>query len=96
MDIYQVIKRPVVTERTTLLKEKENKYMFIVDKKANKYQIKDAIEKMFNVDVEKITTLNVKGKLRRLGRYSGYRPSYKKAIVKLAQGQTIKFIEESR
>jgi large subunit ribosomal protein L23 len=96
MNPYKVIKGPVITERTTLLKEKENKYVFIVDKRANKTRIKNAIEELFDVDVEKISTMIVPGKLRRLGRYSGYKPDWKKAIVKLESGQEIKIVEESR
>ncbi len=96
MNPYKVIKGPVITERTTFLKEKENKYVFIVDKRVNKRQIKNAVEELFNVDVEKIRTMIMPGKLRRLGRYSGYKPDWKKAIVKLESGQEIKIVEESR
>lgn len=93
IDIYKIIKKPIVTEKTTKLKE-ENKYVFEVDKNANKNDIKIAIEKMFNVDVESVYTSIVKGKLRRYGRYEGYRPDWKKAIVKLSKGQTIKLLDE--
>jgi len=96
MNPYKVIKGPVITERTTSLREKENKYVFIVDKRANKGRIKNAVEELFNVDVEKISTMIMPGKLRRLGRYSGYKPEWKKAIVKLEPGQGIKIVEESR
>ena len=96
MNPYNVIKKSLITEQTTELKEKENKYVFIVDKKATKNQIKPAIEELFDVDVEKIATMIVAGKLRRLGRYSGYRSDWKKAIVRLKKGQEIKAIEETR
>lgn len=96
MNIYQVIKRPLITERSTTMQEKESKYVFVVDKKANKFQIKNAVEKLFNVDVEKITTINVKGKLRRMGQNAGYRADWKKAVVRLSSGQKIKLIEESK
>lgn len=93
VDIYQIIKRPIITEKSTKLKE-ENKYVFEVDIKSTKKEIKTAIEKMFNVDVESVHTCIMKGKLRRYGRYEGYRPDWKKAVVKLAKGQTIKLFEE--
>jgi len=80
-----IIIQPMVTERTTDLME-EHKYTFVVDKSANKIDIKRAIEEIFNVKVEKVNTMNFKGKKRRLGRYpEGIRPGYKKAIVKLTE-----------
>ncbi len=93
IDVYKIIKRPIITEKTTKLRE-DNKYVFEVSLDSNKNDIKFAIEKMFNVDVESIRTNIVKGKLRRYGRYEGYRPDWKKAIVKLSKGQTIKLLEE--
>lgn len=80
-----IIIQPMVTERTTDLME-EHKYTFVVDQSANKIDIKRAIEEIFNVKVEKVNTMNFKGKKRRLGRYpEGVRPGYKKAIVKLTE-----------
>ncbi|MEW6040782.1 MAG: 50S ribosomal protein L23 [Elusimicrobiota bacterium] len=96
MESYEIIKRPLITEKTTQLKEKENKYVFIVDKKANKYQIARAVEEIFKVKPERVTTMVYQGKVRRLGRYSGRRPDWKKAVVKLKTGQEIKSIEESK
>ncbi|OIO73226.1 MAG: 50S ribosomal protein L23 [Elusimicrobia bacterium CG1_02_37_114] len=96
MNPYSIIKKSLVTEQTRQLKEKENKYVFVVDKKATKNQIRHAIKQLFDIDVEKITTMIVHGKLRRLGKYAGYRPDWKKAIVKLKKGQEIKVIEETR
>jgi large subunit ribosomal protein L23 len=96
MEINQIIKLPLITERSTQLKEKENKYVFMVAKNASKNQIKKAIEELFDVDVVKVNTAIVSGKLRRLGRYQGYRPDWKKAIVKLKPGQEIKIVEESK
>lgn len=93
IQLYKVIKRPIITEKTTNLK-KHNKYVFEVDINANKSQIKQAVEKLFNVDVEEVRTIIIKGKLRRYGKYEGYRPDWKKAIVRLKSGQTIKQIEE--
>ena len=96
MNLYQIIKRPLITEKSTIMQEKENKYAFMVDRRANKHQIKNAVEKLFNVDVEGIATMNVSGKLRRMGRYAGHRPDWKKAIVQITKGQKIKIIEESK
>jgi large subunit ribosomal protein L23 len=92
-DIYKIIKRPIITEKTTNLK-KQNKYVFEVDINATKSQIKQAVEKLFNVDVVDVRTMIMKGKLRRYGRYEGYKPDWKKAIVTLKSGQIIKQIEE--
>ena len=84
----EIIKAPVITEKSSILAQ-EGKYVFKVDSKANKTEIKDAIEKIFKVKVESISTINAKVKKRRVGRYSGLTNRYKKAIVKLAEGQTI-------
>lgn len=82
MKAHDVIKRPVITEQSVF--EMDNKkYTFEVDKRANKSQIKHAIEEIFDVDVEKVNTLNTKRKPKRMGAYSGYTRNYKKAIVKL-------------
>jgi len=94
MDIRQIIKKPVVTEKATMLREKENKYVFMVDKNANKTVIKEAVEKLFKVKVENVHTTIVPGKLRRMGAHSGFRADWKKAIVKVKKGQEIKIIEE--
>ena len=84
----EVIKAPVVTEKSAALGQ-ENVYSFYVDPKANKTEIKLAIEKLFNVKVENIRTINVHPKKRRVGRYEGFTNNKKKAIVKIAEGQTI-------
>ena len=85
----EIIKAPVVTEKSTRLSQEENKYVFKVDSKANKNQIKEAIETIFKVKVVEISTLNAKTKKKRVGRYAGMTNKYKKAIIKLAEGQTI-------
>lgn len=85
----EIIKAPVVTEKSSRLAQEENKYLFKVDPRASKTEIKNAIEKIFKVKVEEISTLNVKPKKRRVGRYAGLSNRTKKAIVKLAEGQTI-------
>lgn len=77
-----IIKRPVLTEKG-YAGIAEKKYVFIVDKSANKIEIKQAIEKLFNVQVDYVNTVNCKGKLKRMGRNEGYTPDTKKAIVKL-------------
>jgi large subunit ribosomal protein L23 len=85
----EIIKAPVVTEKSTRLSQEENKYVFKVDSKANKNQIKEAIETIFKVKVVEISTINAKTKKKRVGRYTGLTNKYKKAIVKLADGQSI-------
>lgn len=92
MEARDILIRPRITERTTELMA-EGKYVFIVDKRANKIQIADAVAEIFSVKVEKVNTVNVKGKTKRMGRTSGKRPDYKKAIVKLAPGETIEFFQ---
>jgi len=90
MDARDILIRPMITEHTTDLMG-EGKYVFIVDKRANKIQIANAVAEVFNVKVEKVNTINVKGKVKRRGRIVGKRNDYKKAVVKLAEGQTIEF-----
>ena len=90
MNNYDIIFAPIITEKTASLEEK-NTYVFKVDVRANKTQIKQAIENAFNVKVESVNTLNVHPKTKRVGRYTGKTNRYKKAIVKLAQGNTISF-----
>lgn len=89
-----VLKKPLVTEKVSALNEK-GKYGFIVNADANKVEIKNAIEKQYGVNVEKVNTMNVMGKLKtrytKAGVLSGRRPSYKKAIVTLAEGEVIDF-----
>jgi len=83
-----IIYAPVITEKTSALAG-ENIYVFKVAKSANKIQIKDAIEETFGVKVLSVNTLNTKPKKKRVGRYTGMRKTYKKAIVKLADGSSI-------
>jgi large subunit ribosomal protein L23 len=86
-----IIKAPIITEKSANLAADEKTYVFKVDVKANKSQIKDAIEKIFNVKVEKVNTINVHAKKKRVGRYTGMTNKYKKAIVTLANGNKIDF-----
>lgn len=84
-----VIKAPIITEKSSDLAQNNNTIVFSVDVKANKTQIKQAVEKIFNVKVEKVNTVNVKPKKRRVGRYVGKTVRVKKAIVKLSEGSSI-------
>jgi len=88
---YQIIKSPQITEKASKLAE-ENQYVFKVFPQANKIQIKKAIEKIYGVDVEKVRIINVPSKTRRLGRISGVKPGYKKAIVEIKKGQKIEIL----
>ena len=83
-----IIKAPIITEKASTLKE-NNVYTFSVDVKANKTQIKQAIEAIFNVKVESVNIINVHPRKKRVGRYSGYTNKVKKAIVKLKEGSSI-------
>lgn len=88
-----IIIRPILTEKLSEMQEKENKYGFVVDKNANKIEIKSAVEKKFEVKVKKVRTMNFQGKLKRMGRFEGRRASWKKAIVTLEENDKIDFIE---
>ncbi|TFJ92872.1 50S ribosomal protein L23 [Lentibacillus salicampi] len=83
-DPRDIIKRPVITEHSADLMA-ENKYTFEVSPKANKTEIKDAVQLVFDVKVERVNTMNLKGKFKRMGRYGGFRPDRKKAIVQLSE-----------
>ena len=88
MDARDIIKRPIITEKSTDLMA-QNKYTFEVDMRATKPQIKAAVEEIFGVKVEKVNTARVKGKLRRMGRHEGYTSDWKKAVVTLKPGHSI-------
>ncbi|WP_460040343.1 50S ribosomal protein L23 [Thermaerobacter litoralis] len=93
-DPHDIILRPVITEKS-MQQLADNKYTFLVHPKANKTMIKRAVEQIFKVRVEKVNTVRVRGKLRRVGRFAGYQPDAKKAIVTLAEGHRIKdFFED--
>lgn len=92
-DPRDIIKRPVITERTSEYMS-EMKYAFEVDIRANKTEIKKAVEAIFNVKVTNVNTMRVPGKLKRYGKYSGYTPEWKKAIVKLSpDSKPLEFFE---
>lgn len=92
--ITEILKRPVLTEKSLTLQAEENKYTFDVEYNADKTQIKAAVEKMFDVKVEKVNVIKVKPKTKRVGRYVGKTNRRKKAIVKLAEGNTIDLFGE--
>jgi large subunit ribosomal protein L23 len=92
-DTRQIIKTSLVSERSTNLRTDQNKYIFRVDVKANKLEIKKAVEELFKVKVEDVTTMMMYGKPKRLGRNEGRRSDWKKAIVKLKKGETIELFE---
>lgn len=92
MEARDILLRPLVTEKSTALLE-EGKYVFEVAKAANKVQIAQAVAEIFNVKVVAVNTINVTGKVKRVGRNVGRRRSYKKAIITLAPGETIQFFE---
>ncbi len=90
---YQVLKRPLITEKSTVEKEVGNKLFFEVDRRANKIEIRKAVEQIFRVNVLDVTTANVKGKVKRVGRYFTKGPDWKKAIVTIKPGQRVEFFE---
>ena len=84
---YEVIKRPVITEKGLTLKEQERTLCFEVADKASKQMIQEAVERIFKVKVQHVRTMKVRGKMRRRGKYFGYRPDWKKAYVTLREGE---------
>lgn len=92
-EVYQIIRRPLITEKGTDLRDRTNQYLFEVARDANKIEIKRAIESLFRVTVLHVRTLSVKGKRKRLGRFVGRTSDWKKAVATLKEGQTIEFFE---
>jgi large subunit ribosomal protein L23 len=93
VDIYQVIKEPHIAEKATHQKEAANQVTFKVDRRANKIEIRQAVETLFKTKVIEVRTMRVAGKQRRIGKSVGRRADWKKAVVKLAPGQNIEFFE---
>ena len=89
----QIIRRPIITEKSTIDRELSNIVTFEVDREANKLQIKAAVEQLFDVKVVEVRTSRVRGKKKRVGKHIGLRPSWKKARVRLADGENIEFFE---
>ena len=93
MDIYHIIRRALVTEKSTSAKDESNKYIFEVDRRANKIEVATAVEKLFKVKVLDVHVMNIAGKKKRIGRIMGEKSSWKKAIVTLAHGSRIEIHE---
>jgi large subunit ribosomal protein L23 len=90
---YQILRRPLITEKSTTQKELQNKLFFEVDRRANKIEIKQAVEQIFKVNVLSVTTMNMDGKKKRVGRFFTHRPDWKKAMVTIKPGQRVEFFE---
>jgi len=88
-DAYLILKKPLITEKGNLMKDEFNQITFEVNRKANKIEIKEAVEKLFKVHVVKVHTITMQGKKKRMGRSQGMKPDWKKAIVTLKEGDTI-------
>ena len=93
MNIYDVIKKPLITEKSTIAKDDHNVVAFVVNRDANKIEIKTATEQLFNVKVDAVRTINVAGKSKRFGRTMGKRSNWKKAYVTLQKGSSVDFFE---
>jgi len=93
-NLYSVVRRALLTEKTSQMREK-NRYVFEVDRRAGKGEIKRAIEELFKVDVVEVRTMNVRGKIKRMGRFEGKRPDWKKAVVTLAEGNSIDLLSQA-
>lgn len=91
--IYKVLKRPLITEKSTIEKDMHNKLFFEVARSANKIEIKQAVEQIFKVDVLGVCTVNMKGKTKRVGRFITHQPDWKKAVVTIKPGQRVEFFE---
>ena len=93
MNLHDVIRRPLVTEKSTVARETGNVVTLAVDPRASKYDIQRAVETLFEVTVLSVRTLRMAPKLRRVGKSQGRKPEWKKALVQLAEGQSIEFFE---
>lgn len=93
MIIYDVIKKPLITEKTTVEKDTKNVVAFVVNRDANKIEIKESVEKLFKVEVDAVKTVNIAGKVKRAGKHVGKRSNWKKAYVTLKKGSDIDFFE---
>jgi large subunit ribosomal protein L23 len=92
MDSYEVLRRPVITEKSTMLGE-SGQYVFEVARDANKIEVKRAVEEVFKVRVRAVNIMHMRGKMRRMGRTQGMTPGWKKAVVSLEEGQRIEFFQ---
>jgi large subunit ribosomal protein L23 len=89
----EIVVRPLLTEKGATLKDSENQYLFQVDRRANKIEIKKAIEEIFGVHITSVRTIRMPGKKKRLGRFEGRRPDWKKAVVTVRKGESIELFE---
>ena len=92
-EVHDIIISPLVTEKSTIQREGQSQYSFKVNKRANKIEIKRAVERLFKVKVEEVRTATIRGKVKRLGRRFGKRPDWKKAVVTVKEGDRIDFFE---
>lgn len=93
MDARTVLRRPLLTEKATIAREVANEYAFEIDPRANKIDVKRAIEKLFEVKVKSVRTVNRQGKIKRMGIHQGRRAAWKKALVTLEEGNTLDLFE---
>jgi len=91
---YEIIKRPLISEKSTMLSELAGKYVFEVDLKANKHEIRDAVQGLFNVKVREVRTMIMHGEVKRMARSTMKKSNWKKAIVTLSDGQKIDFFKQ--
>jgi large subunit ribosomal protein L23 len=91
--LYEVVKRPIISEKSTALAEVAGKYVFEVAVEAKKQEIRDAVQRLFNVKVREVRTMMMHGKVKRIGRFQTKRPNWKKALVTLVEGQKIDFFQ---
>ncbi|HLZ33009.1 MAG TPA: 50S ribosomal protein L23 [Nitrospira sp.] len=95
MDLHSILIQPLLTEKVTAMREANNTVSFLVHPHANRVQIKQAVEALLKVKVERVNVLNVQGKIKRLGRFSGKRSDWKKAFVKLKEGEKLELYESA-
>jgi large subunit ribosomal protein L23 len=93
VNVHEIIRKPLVTEKTNIAREEGNLVTLAVDPRANKHEIRRAVEELFSVNVLEVRTMRMPRKTRRVGKFSGRKPEWKKALVRLAEGQTIEFFE---
>jgi large subunit ribosomal protein L23 len=93
VNVHEVIQRPIITEKSNIAREGENVVTLAVNPRANKHEIRNAVESLFDVRVLEVHTMRMPRKTRRVGKFSGRKPEWKKAIVRLAEGHSIEFYE---
>jgi large subunit ribosomal protein L23 len=93
VNVHEIIRRPLVTEKSNIGREENNLVTLAVDPRANKHEIRRAVEQLFDVKVVEVRTMRMPRKSRRVGKFVGRKPEWKKAVVELAEGQSIEFFE---